>query len=213
MLVLLFWALVNTAAAEDLVAPIVKFSELADGRPDAIEEGFIGAYEASAGYTVAIGDTLILGAASGTSAIGTGTVYARGAVAKQFFQYVYNGTQAATVAKALLVSDPSMYLAPSSISGVEVRVTAIKLAGSRKRPIIWMESEFVESAQKSNATGILTIWDFETAARTGEVTSPKNITSEMAIAKLKEAKELLDMGVYTQAQFDEAKARYAPFVK
>ena len=59
---------------------------------------------------------------------------------------------------------------------------------------------------------MVTIADYDTAARSGEIYSAKHITREIAIAKLKEAKELLDMGLYTQAQFDATKEKYRPYV-
>lgn len=54
--------------------------------------------------------------------------------------------------------------------------------------------------------------DIDDAIRLGEVLSPEHITRELAIAKLKEAKELLDLGVYTQAQYDEERKKYLPYV-
>ena len=47
----------------------------------------------------------------------------------------------------------------------------------------------------------------------GEIVDPNVISREEAIKRLKEAKELLDMGVYTQEQFDAEKTKYMKFIQ
>ena len=216
-MLLAIWLALSTALAEDPTIPLVRYSELAEGRPDTLDEGFVTAYETSAGNTISVGDTLVLGTASGSSAHATGNGFSATAVRSQYFANIYNGTYSASVGKATMAGlsgdvDPSLFMAPASLGGLEVKVQRIKLAGSRKHPVIWMECELVDQAQRANGSGIVTIWDYEVASRLSEVFDPDYVPREVAIAKLKEAKELFDMGVYSQDQFDAEKAKYAPFV-
>lgn len=55
--------------------------------------------------------------------------------------------------------------------------------------------------------------DFENAVDAGEVINPKaKMTRQMAISKLKEAKELLDLQMMTQDEYDELKAKLSPVI-
>jgi len=122
-------------------------------------------------------------------------------VGSAYFAYIFNGTYKATVGKMLLVglggvNDPTVYQAPASLSGVDVQVNRIKLGGTKRRPVIWMECGLISSKDK--------------AARAGEIYNPNFISRDIAIQRLLEAKQMLDIGVYTQAQFDAEKAKYAP---
>jgi hypothetical protein len=53
--------------------------------------------------------------------------------------------------------------------------------------------------------------DFEEAIATGEIVS-KGFTKESAIAKLKEAKDLLDLGLMKQVDFDKLKESLAKYI-
>jgi hypothetical protein len=53
--------------------------------------------------------------------------------------------------------------------------------------------------------------DFEEAIATGEIVS-KGFTKESAIAKLKEAKELLDLGIMKQVDFDKLKESLVKYI-
>ena len=215
---LLLTLLMSTAWAQTFDHDVVRHSDIADVRPASMKPGFVGSYEAAAGYTVAVGDIVAVnvptGASSSATAVGNKRITA---VKREFFQHVYNGTHAGTVGKMVMAGlagevDPALYMAPATLSGAEMRVTRMKLAGPRKRSVVWMECELVNSRDKKNVTGILTIADYETAIRSGEVYNPNHITREIAIERLKEAKDLLDMGVYTQDQFEAEKEKYAKFL-
>jgi hypothetical protein len=202
---------------------LVKHSEIANGRPEDILEGFISAYEVEQRFVVEIGDVLTLATPLGSSSSSTvvRSSGGRGAhgttVDAGYYTTIYNGTQSATMGKEILAGlsgtpDPAVYMAPRTLSGTEVRVTHMKLAGTKKRPIVWAECEFVNRAEKQNNSGFITIGNLDLAFRLGEATSPKYITRDFAVQKVKEAKDLLDIGVYTQEQFDAEKAKYLPYI-
>lgn len=174
------------ALAQDI--PSLRHSDIADGRPPGIEEGFVGSYVTAAGFTLDVGDHLTLGTPLGSSssitlagggggAAGVGGAVARGAaVQNAFYQTVYNGTQQATMAKAVLLGlsgnvDPSLFMAPRSLAGSEIEVVQMKLAGSKKRPFIWVECKFVNEAERRNASGLITP-DHASGRRPPMATSP-----------------------------------------
>ncbi|MFL2504309.1 MAG: hypothetical protein ACJ0Q2_04395 [Candidatus Azotimanducaceae bacterium] len=59
----------------------------------------------------------------------------------------------------------------------------------------------------------LRITDFESALEFGEIISRIQIPKKVAISKLKEAKELLDLEVISQEEYDELKESLMPFLK
>jgi hypothetical protein len=154
------------------------------------------------------------GLAGSSGAASLGLAHATG-VASGWYTTVYDGGLKASEAVPAMVAvthQPSAFMVPMSRSGTQVEVTTIALGGSKKRPSVWVECAFVDQADRKNGKGVVTIGDVDRALRLGEVTSEKNITHDMAVAKLKEAKDLLDMGAYTQEQFDAAKAKYLPYL-
>lgn len=219
---------------DPLTHAVVKYSDIADGRSATLEEGFIGAYETQFGYTIARGDVIAVHTPTGSSM--RGTVSGVGAntqslsagvgtavgVRSNWFANVYNGTYSATVGKMVGLGlaaglagqalDPALFMAPASLSGAEIRVIRMKLGGTRNRPVVWMECELLNTKEKANFSGIITIADYDTAMRSGEIYNPNFITRDIAVARLLEARNLLEIGVYTQAQFDAMKAKYGPYV-
>jgi hypothetical protein len=58
-----------------------------------------------------------------------------------------------------------------------------------------------------------TIVDLELALSTGEVVNPnQKMTREQAIVKLKESKDLLDLGLLTQEEYDKIKSELTPII-
>lgn len=211
-------------AQEDL--PIVSHSQIADGR-DGVEKGFLSGYETAYGYTVSVGDTIAVNVPTGSAnqlAALSGSGYGSYAgvtgttgtsVGQSYFKYIFNGTYAATVTKMLLSGasiDPLLYQAPGTLAGSEMKIIRIKLDGTKKRPVVWMECELVNSREKANFSGVITISDYDLAMRAGEIYNPAHITRDIAIQRIKEAKELLDLGLITQEQFDAEKAKYASHI-
>jgi hypothetical protein len=224
-----FFAHANVLADETITHELVKHEDIANGRPENLKKGFVNTYEAQFGYSISVGDKISVhwpgGMASNSLSVGGGAyneslvggINLETSVSNQYFKYLLNGTQGATVAKAVLagvggITDPTMYMAPASLRGAEIEVSKIKLAGTKKRPIIWMECSLVNAKDKANFSGVITISDYDAAIRMGEIYNPNFVTREIAIAKIREAKELLDLEIYTAEQFEEIKTKFAPYI-
>ena len=55
--------------------------------------------------------------------------------------------------------------------------------------------------------------DYDTALELGEIKNPNGkLTKNEAISKLKEAKELLELGLITQADYDKLKSKMTPLI-
>ena len=58
-----------------------------------------------------------------------------------------------------------------------------------------------------------TIYDYELALQSGEITNPNRLmTREEAIAKLKEAKDLMDLGLMTEADYNKLREELTPII-
>jgi len=201
------------AFAGDVPHQLVRYHDIAQGRPATLEPGDTLAYETSSGNTLHVGDVLVAGTPTGHMASATASSYGTrvSAVGHDYFASILNGTEKATNGKALMGSEDWEIYAPPKLAGMELQISRMQLRG-KKRTAIFVEATFVNAAQKTNGSGIVAIQDLEGALRLGELRDPNVITREVAIDKLKEAKELLDLGVYTQEQSDEVKAKYGPYV-
>ena len=73
------------------------------------------------------------------------------------------------------------------------------------------------SEDGSNLGGIYkrgNILNLERAVATGEVSNPNApLNREQAIAKLKEAKDLMELDMMTQDEFDELRKKLTPIIK
>ena len=65
---------------------------------------------------------------------------------------------------------------------------------------------------KINALDFIETRDVVEAINSRELINPKILTKEEAIAKLKEGKELLELGVLTQQEYDQLKLKLTPFI-
>ena len=117
------------------------------------------------------------------------------------------------IAKAVLLGPP-IQLGVAMI-GKELIVSEMKLYHtklSKKSPMTVLL--YVEDPTMSQMTKYSTILDIQAAIETGEVINPNgSLTREQAIAKLKEAKDLLDLGMMKQAEFETLKEKLTPIIK
>lgn len=194
----------------------LNYSSIANGRASGIQKGIYDAYNSQSGFKISIDDILIAGYPGGNSATALHSKYSSTAIASNWYQTIYNGTYAGTVSKAVIaglggIPDPALFMAPSTLSGTEFKVQEIKLAGTKRNPIVYMECKVLGTG-KTNISGVITIYDFDKAFRLGEIINPNQITSEEALKKIKEAKDLLDLGIYTEQQFEDIKGKYLQFI-
>lgn len=115
-----------------------------------------------------------------------------------------------TLAGALLA--PPIYLNENFI-GEDVQVSSIKISHtklSKKSPVlVWA---YVRPTDVS-AGGYRTILGLEMAIERKEVINPNGvITREQALAKMKEAKDLLDLGIMSQSDYDALKEMLTPII-
>jgi hypothetical protein len=118
-----------------------------------------------------------------------------------------------SLGKALLVTPVAM---PGSWVGTKLIVDKLKVQHKK----LSKESElavmlYVQDPTLSSALGgnNRTITDIEMALTTGEIINPNaEMSREQAIAKLKESKDLLDLGLLTQEEYDTLKAKLTPII-
>lgn len=152
-------------------------------------------YIASDGSEIKVGDVLIFGKPS------TNT---------NLYTYLYFGR--VTIGKALF-STPSPLAGNMQTEKVVVeKIMSYHTKMSRKSTVgIVIHAMNPNSPKISNGRSIM---DYEKAISLGEVTNPKKgMTREAAIAKLKEAKDLLDLEIITQDQYNTLKEELTPLIR
>lgn len=215
-------AAVRTALAGAPDNTVLHHADLAHGRPEGVEKGFYQVYVTEFGFEVAVGDRLTLalplGSSVHTTTASTGALSVEStALEHAYYTTVANGRRGATAVKAALsalggAEDPADYMAPHSLAGAEVVVSRIKLAGTRMRPWVWAECTFVNESDRANTSGIITVGGLDEALGKGEVADDQFVPRHVAVARLAEAHELLQIGVYTAAQYEAERLRYLPFI-
>jgi hypothetical protein len=113
------------------------------------------------------------------------------------------------------ILSPSITL-NSSFKGTKVVVETLKVNRQKlKRKSELMILAYVYDPAMSSLLGEKrrTIVDLELALSTGEVVNPnQKMTREQAIGKLKESKDLLDLGLLTQEEYDKIKSELTPII-
>ena len=151
-------------------------------------------YVSSDGSAFKLKDTLLIG----KPIIGT----------QKAFEYIILGKAlgAGNLLAALSGEGPDQL--PLSYSGQKVLVEEIRVAhdGSKKKPLIVSLLLGDVNGRAFGVNKYLSVSDYELAFAAKEI-RPKNqaMTRAEAIAKLKESKELLDLGIISQEQFDKLK--------
>ncbi len=116
-----------------------------------------------------------------------------------------------SLGKALLISPEQL---GDVYIGEDVIVTSIKVQHSKltkKSPLQIML--YVQNPSAPTLARNRTIFDLEMAIDTKEVLNPNAaMTKEQAIAKLKESKDLLDLGMMTQIEFEQLKEKLTPII-
>ena len=176
--------------------------------------------------SVKIGDTLILG--TPTSQETSTRTYAgsygnqlRGGVAqsrstsKKTFEFVKLGRPAGFGSIMTAMNGDAQNMADNSLKNTTVVVDEMKTyhRGSKNKPLYVV---LVLGEINGKAFGInkyLSVMDTELAIESGEVLlKNRKMTREEAIAKLKEAKELMEIDMLSKEKFDELKNELAPVI-
>lgn len=134
----------------------------------------------------------------------------------KFIEYITKSGDTLRVGDKLTIEKPSAdshfnYLTQGnqfvsvSLSGKEIEVSQLKAWGESRNGYK-MYAGF-------KGYGIPVLIDYESAVANGEIINPKaKPTREQAIAKLKEAKDLMDLGLITPAKFDSLKVELSPLI-
>lgn len=177
--------------------------------------------------SVKVGDTLILGTPTSeeTSTRTYGGSYgnrARGGVAqsrstsKKTYEFVQMGRPAGFGSIVSAMNGDAQNMADNSFKNTKVIVSEIKTyhRGSKKKPLYVV---MVLGEINGRAFGInkyLSVMDTELAIESGEILlKNRKMTREEAVAKLKEAKELMEIDMMTKEEFEELKKELTPIIK
>jgi len=184
-------------------------------------------YTTANNNSVKVGDTIILGLPTShemktRTYAGSYDTDARGTVAEsrstttKTYEFIQMGKPAGLGIIITAMNDESQDMADISLKNTKVIVNQIKTyhRGSKKKPLYVV---MVLGEINGRAFGIykyLSVMDTELAIETGEILlkNPK-MTREVAMAKLKEAKELLDVELMSKEEFEELKLKLAPIIK
>jgi len=194
-------------AMKKLILPFLLFGNLCISQTLTYEQ----TQDISVTANYSNGDTLSTYTMKDGSEIKVGTKLKFGSPlnANRRFTRLYFGEY--SLGKALLVTPEQL---GDAYSGEEVVVTSIKVQHTKltkNSPV-----QIMLFVQNPNAPGMMrnrTIFDLEMAIETKEVVNPNAaMTKEQAIAKLKEAKDLVDLGMMTQVEFDQLKEKLTPVI-
>ena len=182
----------------------------------------LGEYITSNGNSIKIGDTLIIGSPTSTSSynvghawgqssgnknIRTGSAIAIGKSSSyQTFATIQLGRPAGfgTVIGAINGYTPSM--AGLSFMGEKVIVTQMRAShnGGRKKPLFVKILLGEINGKAFGLNKVLTVLNTELAIEIGELMlKNRTMTRDEALAKLKEAKDLLDLGLMSSEEFEK----------
>lgn len=158
------------------------------------------------GSVLKVGDVISLGKPIGTNTIAQKNVgLLSGSVSTTTtFQYIMFG-------RIGLSAMMGMQYLPSTFQNASVRVKEIKgshtsLIGSRNSPLAyWLILDLGSS--------VASVLNIDMALGNGELINPNRpMNRDEAIAKLKEQKDLMDLGMITKEQFEELKLKLTPII-
>ncbi|WP_026914233.1 hypothetical protein [Christiangramia portivictoriae] len=182
----------------------------------------VSTYTAADGSELKVGDTLMIGTPSGsttnTTAVGAGSTFgaakAKSKTASSFSNIIMGKPAGfGNVMNALGGEGPSN--AGQNMQGEVVLISEISLfhKGSKKKPLA---VQILLGEPNGRAFGInkyMSVTDYEKAVLAGEIKSTNApLTRDEAIAKLKESKELLDLGIIEEEEYEELKSELMPII-
>jgi hypothetical protein len=179
-------------------------------------------YTAADGSVFVLGDTLVIGTPSGsitnTTAVGAGRTIGAGKArsrTKSNFQTIIMGRPAGFGSIMSAMSGEAPMNAGSNMQGEIVVVAEMKVShkGSKKKPL---QLIILLGEPNGRAFGInkyMSVVDYEKSVLAGEIRSINApMTRDEAIAKLKESKELMDLGIIESADYEKLKKELTPII-
>lgn len=179
-------------------------------------------YTASDGSIFSIGDTLVIGVPSGsitnTTAAGAGNTLTVGKArsrTKSNFQTIIMGKPGGfgSIMSAVAIEDPQN--AGSEMQGEIVIISEMKVThkGSKKKPLALTILLGEPNGRAFGINKYMSTTDYEKSVLAGEIRSINSpMTRDEAIAKLKESKELLDLGIIESAEYEKLKKELTPII-
>ena len=158
------------------------------------------------GSILKVGDIVTLGRPSGlnTSKQLNSGLLSSNVTTTNTFQYILLG-------RIGLSAMAGMQYLPQSLQGSKVTIKEIKashtsIVGSRNSPLTyWLILDY--------GPGVATLLNVSAAITNGEFINPNAaMTRDQAISKLKEQKDLLDLGMITKEEFEKIKSELTPIV-
>ena len=176
--------------------------------------------------SVKIGDTLILGTPTSqeintrTYSSGFGTRFRVGvaqsrSTSKKTYEFVLMGRPAGFGSIINTISGDAQIMADIRLKNTPVIVKEIKTLhrGSKKKPLYVVMVLGEINGRAFGVNKYLSLMDTELAIESGEILlKNKKMTRDEAIAKLKEAKNLMDIEMLTKEKFEELKKELTPII-
>ncbi len=179
-------------------------------------------YTAADGSVLLLGDTLIIGVPTGsttnTTVVGAGNNVAVAKArsnTKSSFSNIIMGRPAGVGNIINAMGGEAPVNAGPEMQGEVVVVSEMKVfhKGSRKKPLALQVLLGEPNGRAFGINKYMSITDFEKAVLAGEIKSTNApLTREEAIAKLKESKDLLDLGIISQVEYDNLKEELTPII-
>jgi hypothetical protein len=173
-------------------------------------------YVAADGAILELGDTLIMGKPSGLVTSTENNVETLNNVTEAKSQ---TKRDFVTITMGKPLGNPkfikSEAFAKANMQGEKVIISEMRLyhKGSKKKPLALTILLGEPNGRAFGLNKYMTISDYEKSVLTGEIKSLNTpLTREEAIAKLKESKDLLDLGVITKEEYDKRKQELTPII-
>lgn len=222
----LFLSMINICAQEDLNLLTYANTQDINFFRSIKDDTHVKEYITANKNSVKVGDTLVLGTPTSqeintrTYSSGFGTrfradVAQSRSTSKKTYEFVKMGRPAGFGSIINSISGDAQIMADNNFKNTAVIVKEIKTLhrGSKKKPLYVV---MVLGEINGRAFGInkyLSVMDTELAIESGEVLlKNRKMTRDEAIAKLKEAKDLMDIEMMTREKFEELKKELTPII-
>lgn len=174
-------------------------------------------YVAQDGAVLKVGDTLMIGTPSSSSTTHSAN-RSTGAYSttRSQFQTIQVGRPAGFSSVLAAMNGEPPIMAGISLQEEIVIIREIKVVhkGSKKKPLLIVMILGEQNDRAFGANKYLSTSSYEKSVLLGELRSVNSpMTRDQAISKLKESKNLLDLEMMTQEEYDMVKVELAPIIK